>query len=216
MQKSNSVTQTVESLEKTHYRICFSDLITWVTTPSQSATSNDILLRPDIKTINQPSCLIEEPKTSTGGHEIQSPDFRGVFACPIKLTTYEPSNLTNAIKSALYIHRKTTNTQKSRKPLSRTKNTEPEIKSIEINDKLSTKVVPTPNSHHVRGSRTSSEIIKLVNEHKFIRPESESAKMQNYESKRAFRCRYEYLDYSHIPDNTTDRNNSRGKPRLRR
>ena len=114
MQKSNSVTQTVESLKKTHYRICFSDLITWVTTPSQSATSNDILLRPDIKTINQPSCLIEEPKTSMGGHEIQSPDFSGVFAFPMELTTHERSNLTTAIKSALYIQIKITNPQKPR------------------------------------------------------------------------------------------------------
>ena len=216
MQKSNSVTQTVESLKKTHYRICFSDLITWVTTPSQSATSNDILLRPDIKTINQPSCLIEEPKTSTGGHEIQSPDFSGVFAFPMELTTHERSNLTTAIKSALYIQIKTTKSTEAAEPLPRTKNTEPEIKSVEINDKLPTKLVLKPNYHHVRGSRTSTECIKLINRHEFIRPESESAKMQNYESKRAFRCRYEYLDYSHIPHNTTDRNNSRGKPRLRR
>ena len=101
-------------------------------------------------------------------------------------------------------------------PLPRTKNTEPQIKSVEINDKLPTKLVLKLNYHHVRGSRTSTECIKLINRHEFIRPESESAKMQNYESKRAFRCRYEYLDYSHIPHNTTDRNNSQGKPRLRR
>ena len=50
--------------------------------------------------------------TNTGGHEIQSPDFRGVFACLIKLTTHERSNLTTAIKSALYIQIKITNPQK--------------------------------------------------------------------------------------------------------
>ena len=100
-------------------------------------------------------------------------------------------------------------------PLHQTKNTEPEIKSVEINDKLPMKLVLTPNYHHVGRSRTSSECNKLINRDEFIRLESESAKMQNYESKRAFRCRYEYLDYSHIPDNTTDRNNSWGKPRLR-
>ena len=115
VQKSNSVTQTVESLEKTHYRICFSDLITWVTTPSQSKTSNDILLRPDIKTINQPSCLIEEPKPARADTRSNRP-ISGVYSPSrsIELTTHERSNFITAIKSTLYIQIKITNPQKPR------------------------------------------------------------------------------------------------------
>ena len=216
MQKSNSVTQTVESLEKTHYRICFSDLITWVTTPSQSATSNDILLRPDIKTINQTKLSHWRTENQHGRTRDPIARFQRCIRLPdgINNAWTVQSHYCNQIRP-LYSNKNNKSTEAA-EPLPRTKNTEPQIKSVEINDKLPTKLVLKPNYHHVRGSRTSTECIKLINRHEFIRPESESAKMQNYESKRAFRCRYEYLDYSHIPDNTTDRNNSRGKPRLRR
>ena len=73
--------------------------------------------------------------TNTGGHEIQSPNFTGVFACPIKLTTHERSNLTTAIKSALYIQIKTTNPQKPRNHSRgrRTQNPESNMLKLMIN-----------------------------------------------------------------------------------
>ena len=71
-------------------------------------------------------------ETSTGRHEIQSPDFRGVFAFPIKVTTHERSNLTTAIKSALYIQIKITNPQKARNHCRRRRTHSPKSNPLKL------------------------------------------------------------------------------------